>query len=430
MDIVKKNWLSIACGVVALLALAALPFYVGAQQKDLQKKLDARQKTHVEITGVLKKPRHLPVVSIDPNATAPELGPFPSPTVIKAGQEAITKVQKQSEELEKLATDMNRHKVLLEGSLPVPQDIFSFQQAYSKEMHSGIPERLNSATPPTDAEIKEKMAAEEKRLTDLAPKNQATGQVFNPDLLASDIAKMRETLPDNMRIQAATQHKIYLDANALSLDPEINQANGVNQIVSPERVWLAQLGLWVQQDVVDAVGDLNKDSKAVADAIVKQLIKIEVPSDHQIYAMPGTTGPATPAPPSAVGQPAASPVKANTVTDLIDRDYSSSPTGRVCNGVFDVVHFTVCMNVQASDVNKVIRGLEKNRLLTVYQSDVEGVNSAALQQEGYFFGPNPVVTLTVKCEELFLRSWTRPLMPPPIKQLLNVQEPQPTAMAN
>jgi hypothetical protein len=98
--------------------------------------------------------------------------------------------------------------------------------------------------------------------------------------------------------------------------------------------------------------------------------------------------------------------------------------------VFDVVHFTVCMNVQASDVNKVIQGLEKNRLLTVYQSDVESVNSAAVQQDGYFFGPNPVVTLTVKCEELFLRSWTKPLMPPPIKLFLNVQEPQPTAMAN
>ena len=89
--------------------------------------------------------------------------------------------------------------------------------------------------------------------------------------------------------------------------------------------------------------------------------------------------------------------------------------------------------MQASEVNKVIQGLERNRLLTVYQSDLQAVNSLELQQDGYYFGPHPMVTLTLKCEGLFLRSWTCPPMPPAIKQYLNVQEPapaQPTAMAN
>jgi hypothetical protein len=329
---------------------------------------------------------------------------------------------------------MNVRKPLVPDSLPVPADTFKFQQTYTDEMRKGIPQRLNSAMPPTDAEIKDKMDAEEKKMRDDAPKNQANGEVFNKDALENAIAQRRAVLPDEMRVAAATQHKLYMvPDSALSIDPDIS-SGGVAQAVTPQKVWLAQLGLWVQEDVVDAIVDLTKNSKAVADSPVKQLIRIDVSPDMDIYVLPAATPAAgSPAAPSPLGQPAASPVAANSATDPLPKDFTVSPTGHVCNGVFDVVQFTVSMNVRAADVNKVIQGLERNRLLTVYQSDIQTVNSVEVQQDGYFFGPDPVVTLTVKCEELFMRNWTRPLMPQPVKQFLNVQEPppaQPTAMVN
>jgi hypothetical protein len=435
MDIVKKNLISILCGVVALLAIFAIPLFISGQQKDLQTKLNARLATQTAIQQIQNKQRHLPIVSTDPNATAPDLGVFPGPAVIKAGEEAIAQVQKQSVDLEQAAVEMNIHRLLVPGSLPNGGDTFKFQQAYNDEMRKVIPKKLDAATPPTEAEIKDTMAAKEKELTDKAPKNQANGEVFNKDALQSEIEQMRQNLPDDMRHSAAAEHKMYLAAEgALSIDPDLS-SGGVAQAVTPEKVWLAQLGLWVQEDVVDAIAELNKDSKEVANSTVKQLIRLEVSPDRDIYVLPGAAGGpgATPGVPTPLGQPAPSPVATNSVTDALPKDFTVSPTGRVCNGVFDVVQFTVTLNVQASDVNRVIQGLEKNRLLTVYQSEVQAVNSGALQQDGYFFGPNPMVTLTLKCEELFLRRWTRPLMPPEIKQFLNVQEPppaQPTAMAN
>jgi hypothetical protein len=436
MDIVKKNLLSILCGVVAVAAILAIPLYINAQKKDLQTQLDARKATHASIQQIQGRQRHLPIVSTDPNATAPDLGVFPGPAVIKAGEDAIAQVQKQSTDLEQAAVKMNVHTPLLPGSLPVPMDTFKFQQAYGDEMRKAIPVKLDAATPPTDAEIKDKIAQKEKELTDLAPKNNANGEVFDKDKLQNEIDQMHATLPDQLRRAAATEHKLYMAADgALSVDPDIS-TGGMAQAVTPEKVWLAQLGLWVQQDVVDAIVDLNKNSKAVADSTVKQVVRIEVSPDRDIYVLPsgtGATGTGATATPSPLGQAAASPVAANAATDPLPRDFSVSPTGRVCNGVFDVVQFSVALNVQASEVNKVIQGLERNRLLTVYQSDLQAVNSLELQQDGYYFGPHPMVTLTLKCEELFLRSWTRPLMPPAIKQYLNVQEPapaQPTAMAN
>jgi len=187
----------------------------------------------------------------------------------------------------------------------------------------------------------------------------------------------------------------------------------------------------VQQDVVNSIIELNKASKSVSESRVKQLIGIEIAFGSDIYTMPTAPTGATAAP-TPVGQAGASPVAANTSTDPLPKDISVSPTGHVCNGVFDVVHFTVCMHVQASDVNRVIQELERNRLLTALQSDVIAVNSLEEKEDGFLYGPQPVVTLTLKCEELFLRNWTRPLMPQPVKTLLNVQEPpaQATASAN
>ena len=93
----------------------------------------------------------------------------------------------------------------------------------------------------------------------------------------------------------------------------------------------------------------------------------------------------------------------STDTDPFPKDYNASVTGRVTNGVFDVVDFYVVLNVQAGDVERVIQELEHNRLLTVTQSEVVAVNSAAMQLQGYYFGKTPIVTLTLKCEELYMR---------------------------
>src|SRR5579884_2829836 len=98
MDIVKKNWLSIACGVIALIAVAAIPTYISSQQKALQAKLKARQATYDQLKALQTKSRHLPVVSLDPNANPADLTQFPGPKVIEAGLAAVQKVQKQSME--------------------------------------------------------------------------------------------------------------------------------------------------------------------------------------------------------------------------------------------------------------------------------------------------------------------------------------------
>lgn len=439
LDISKRYWAIIVFCVIMLIAVIAIPMFISGQQKTLQTELDKRKKTNDDIAAVLKKPRHQPVVSTDPDATAPPLTEFPNERVIAAGENAIVGVQKQSMAMKDMSEQINVHRVLQPGSLPAPTDPFSFKRVYLAQFETEIPKLLQSATPPTDEEIKLRSDQEAQKLTDQMPKNSATGEVYAKEVLAQNIAMMQASLPEKMRQDAATQHKMYMAPTALSIQPAMapSAPGAANVAPDAESIWLAQMGLWIQQDVVSAIAKLNAASTNVASSPVKQLVQLYVPADRSMYVLPGAGAPgsaaATAAP--AAGTPGASLVPTSTDTDAFPKDYNASVTGRVSNGVFDVVEFYVVLNVQAGDVERVIQELERNRLLTVTVSEIQAVNSAAMQLQGYYFGKTPIVTLTLKCEELYMRDWTHTLMPGPIKTFLNVdQQPAqgttPTAAAN
>jgi hypothetical protein len=426
LEVAKKNWVSITFGVLALLAVIAVPTFVNSQRDALQKTLDDQKAVHESLKKLLDKSRHEPTVSLDPDATAPEMPRFPNVTVIDYGQKTIKHVQDQSLLLKDQAVRMNVRQPLVAGALPTTRDPFQFQQIYLKQFTTVIPAALQSATPPTDEEIKARADKETERLTKEAPHDAATGDVFNKDALQNQINQMLGRLPEEMRQEAATKHRMYVAPTAMSLHPDLAGGKGVNVAPSAQSIWLAQVGLWLQQDLVAAIQELNRNSKLVETSPVKAIVGINISPNLDLYVVPAAAAGATPGaaqPGAGANGATASSIPTNGDADPIPKDYTVSPTGRTCNGIFDVVSFTVVLNVQATDLGRVIQAIERDRLITVTQTDVQAVNSAAMRQEGYYFGRNPVVTLTMKCEADFLRDWTRPLMPKEIKQYLNVLDP-------
>ena len=429
LEVAKKNWVSITFGVLALLAVIAVPTFVNGQRDALQKTLDDQKAVHENLKKLLDKSRHEPTVSLDPDATAPEMKQFPNVTVINFGEQTIKRVQDQSLLLKDQAVRMNVRQPLVAGALPTTRDPFQFQQIYLKQFTTVIPAQLQSVAPPTDEEIKVRADKETERLTKDAPHDAVTGDVFDKVSLQNQINQMLARLPEEMRQEAATKHKMYVAPTAMSLHPDLAGGKGVNVAPSAQSIWLAQVGLWLQQDLVAAIQELNRNSKLVETSPVKEIVGINISPALDLYVVPGMTAGATPQGATAiptgggVNGATASSIPTNGDADPIPKDYSVSPTGRTSNGIFDVASFTVVLNVQATDLGRVIQAIERDRLITVTQTDVQAVNSAIMRQEGYYFGKNPVVTLTMKCEAVFLRDWTRPLMPKEIKQYLNVLEP-------
>ncbi len=57
MEIVKKNILSIICGVIALLAVVALFWPISGMYADAQTVLDGRKKAFTDIVSLKQSPR-------------------------------------------------------------------------------------------------------------------------------------------------------------------------------------------------------------------------------------------------------------------------------------------------------------------------------------------------------------------------------------
>jgi len=154
----------------------------------------------------------------------------------------------------------------------------------------------------------------------------------------------RENVTARVQLQQAQGGRIY--ATLASLDCRWDKA-AVTQAIDVKQLWEAQVGLWVMQDVVDAINAVNDAAQqahgdgepSVLVSAVRELVNITVSPRFVISASstPGTSGSGRSSSASSAG---ATAVRANEANRT-----SPGFTNRGCSKDFDVVHynFTVVM---------------------------------------------------------------------------------------
>jgi hypothetical protein len=404
MDIIKKNLLSIIFGVIALLAVIALFYPIGGIYDEMETVLKKEGGKYTEATQQLNAQRPLPIMpAVGASDSTPQfLTVFPNEKVIGIGKLAVQQVHDQSLALVKAAEDCNIHKQLVDGVLPNVNSttVFDFQRAYQDQFKTVIPNLLVATAPPTQEEVD--AAADDMWKKDYYPQiYYIEGKEANLQEVQAEFNSAKAGLPIQMRDQRAGKFKLYLLPGALSIHPALIRT----ETPSPQDVWFAQLSLWVEQDVADAIAHSNLDSDSVVHSAVKQLVKLDIAQDPSVYVTEQDL---------KNGQPGANP---NPTTP--GSDFAISPSGRVCNSLYDVVHFTLVLNVDATRLPAVLADLERNKLMTVLQVDATSVDSAAALDDGFVFGKDPVVQVSLQCEALFLRSWIDALMPDSVKFLVH-----------
>jgi hypothetical protein len=116
----------------------------------------------------------------------------------------------------------------------------------------------------------------------------------------------------------------------------------------------------------------------------------------------------------------------NDINAPLPKNTAVSPTGRVSNALYDVLHFRLTIRVDATRIPDVLQALSRNRYITVLNLKASAVDTAEQAALGFFYGQNvPVVELTIDGEVLQLRQWTVPLMPLAVKRALGIVQ-QPT----
>jgi hypothetical protein len=409
MDIVKKNLLSIICGVIALVAIIAAFWPLGSYIAELRQSVAQREATYSLLNSLRTRSRNWPVINLDASQQV-ALEQFPSQAVIAKGGEMVTNVKKESETILEAARKLNERKLLVPGSLPSPTETerFQFRQAYETAVENLVRDKLNPGTPPTPEEI----AAEIQSVWDREFKKQiriVNNVAINQAQVEENFNERKLLIPNEMRAKVAQTKSIYVNPDALGVAPGISGQSAPE----PERIWFAQVLLWVQEDIVNAIAELNDDS-AIVSAPVKHLVKLDMPLQY-------VTGM------SNVNQNTEEMSAAvNDINAPLPKNTAVSPTGRVSNALYDVLHFRLTIRVDATRIPDVLQALSRNRYITVLNLKASAVDTAEQAALGFFYGQNvPVVELTIDGEVLQLRQWTVPLMPLAVKRALGIVQ-QPT----
>lgn len=402
MEIVKKNLLSIICGVVALLAVVALFYPLGGKKEKLQEDLESRASVYQSLAGLQSKSRTLPI--IDPsNPTPVPLNRFPNEDLIKKAQAIPDAFAAQAKMIEAQARKINEHTLLVPGSLPTPMNAtiaFEFRDNYRDMMTSGLARMMNAGHPPTTDELdaaKNKMWDTQFKTQLVYPNGQNGAAAVNQDSVQQAFQAALADLPANEIKRVANTCSVYMDPTALTLSaaPTLALTSVGAGAPAPDEIWYAQLGLWIQQDVAQAIIRTNSGYKNVIEGPVKRLIKINV--DSRPYLLPASYQPGQ----TIEGDPKAA----------ITKDINISPTGRECNAMYDVVHFDFIVNIEAAKIPWLMDELNNGQFITVLKADVKAIDASLDQVQGYIYGSQPIVQLHLTCEEDFLHDWSRPLMP-------------------
>lgn len=433
MDIVKKNWLSIACGVVALIAVIAIFWPISGYYEELEADAKTRAANYSTLEGLANKSRTLPIVAPGEVAEPQPLNSFPTPEVIKWGQKLTGQVKSQSQELMKAVVELNRHQLLVPGSLPNPSSsiAFTFREEYNRRMNydpatqdkgsSLASTVLRAGIPPTDLEIKEQL---ERERNAYLQDNQIFegGKIANKDRIDQELARLSEALPQELFREAANRFQMYISPNAFTVHEPLIRDRSTPE---PSTIFAAQMQLWIQEDICKAIRAMNGDSKNTMTSPVKHLLRIEVvlPPGMNLGTQQGSMAMMQ----QQQQQVAAAPADPG---GELPKDFAFSPTGRTSNGLYDVIHSTVTIRTEADRIPSIVQGMQNNQFQTVIVVEkITPVDSSVEAARGYLYGEKPIVEVTMQVESLYLREWLVPLMPQRIKQAMGIGQPAAEAAA-
>ncbi len=166
---------------------------------------------------------------------------------------------------------------------------------------------------------------------------------------------------------------------------------------SDDDLWMAQVGLWVQKDIINAINLTNEQVRktasrkqtGVAASAVKRLMNIDVRG----FVLGGS----------------ADSGATTTVLQYANIDSAKGDktpprlTGRACNKLYDVVHYDFTVVIPM----RYLLRLQRNLMAQNYHTILELSIIKPVQSKVYYYGTDSVMKVTIVGEMLMLTDWTR-----------------------
>jgi hypothetical protein len=195
---------------------------------------------------------------------------------------------------------------------------------------------------------------------------------------------------------------------------------------SPEALWRAQLGLWIQGDAVRAIAKINDEAAEtyrkgleetegrrtppwVGIMPVKEIVSIRLSNDYITAEADPTVGYEADIKDMKAALPGGS---SETVF-----------TGTVGTEWYDVLQFTVKLVMDQRDIPELVDEITKNRFHTLLRVSYEAV-PVNRRMRGKVYGDDPTVLVIMDFETIMLADPYRCWMPPSVREALGVECPR------
>lgn len=410
MGFLKRHMFIIVCGAVSVAGIALAATGISAMPEVMDRMSEVKR-LYTDLNGLQSRPVNQ--------------------RNIEAEQERIDLVLKDRDRVFAKARELYNHEPLVPEALPDGDDAAGrrFRKTYKAALDK-LYESLTAGQPATRAEISEAQAKiEDERAR--AKRAQAEGETPDqgkqgpPRTAAGVLTKSGARSDAVARANMAAAQTIYCYANAyepkdtssdrgrgrgqpkvaaLDYDPLLMAGLNTVDAPLPEDVWRAQVGYWIQKDVVEAINAINNEAgKELSDQgerpwvgvlPVKDVISIRVSQD---YVLPSEEefGAA-----DAGGYTEAFPP--GTAASVFTRTAS--------NEIYDVRQFSVKLIMDQRDILRLVDKLTANKFHTLLRTAYVVVPPNR-DMHGKIYGPEPVVNVVLDFETILLGDVFRPMMP-------------------
>jgi len=220
-------------------------------------------------------------------------------------------------------------------------------------------------------------------------------------------AKARRNATDDLMLRKANAGIMFISPKSLAMirDPKPTGSPAAPEelsVIFPQEVWrsadapapalwIAQLNLWITQDILDAVDQTNQQSiktaggikpETVPNAAIKQLSSIEISENYRMQTV------------SAEGD---------------DENAGPALTQRSTCQDYEIVEYDIVVIMNTAHLPSLMRNLMTRGDHTVRQVSINHLPAGPDGRR--YYGTDPVARVILSGEVLFRSGWTRKIMP-------------------
>lgn len=303
---------------------------------------------------------------------------------------------------------------------------------------------LNAGDSPSDAEEEKKRLEYQESLSGVGSQDY-TRQVRDTENI--------QILLENLRMERSQQIAIYATTDSFCCyDHWKSQPMGDKKTMLLDS-WYTQLAAWIQEDVVQAISQINGSSQSVSDSPVKRLIEISFGGAKAASVSPRKSASSTYQKTEKGGAPRhfegseynlpAYVLKSKTErsdSDVLVGEMAPSFTKRACDDLVHVVHFELAVVIDSTKIADFINTLQsekytltpqtdgtllkqnKRNQITVIQLDIDPIDIEAEKNAGYYYGPASLKVLRIIGEYIFFQKGYQKYIPQPVREIINPPE--------